>query len=370
MKFIIKKTILLNHLNYVSRAISTKNIIPVLSGIKFDLTKKGLFLEASDENIIINTLLPKDKIESILEEGKIIIPGKYILEIIRKIPNELINFETDGQKILITTESSEYTLNGMNYEDFPTYNFEFNKEPILINSKTIESIVNQVAFSTSLQESRPILTGINFKLEKDKLEVVATDSYRLSLKTFKLENKGKETYDFVLPKTSLLELVKIIDSKKEIETHIFNNKIIFKFDNILFQSKLLVGTFPNINSLIPKEISIEIKANLDNLYNLIDRTSLLSDSEKNIIQLEINTNELIATCETVQIGKVEERLLIENKSNKNLKISFNAKYMLEALKSFENKNIIIKFVSEIKQFIIQEENNEELIQLIVPVRTY
>lgn len=370
MKFIIKKNILLNQLNYVSKAISTKNIIPVLSGIKFDLTKKGLILEASDENIIINTLLPKDKIESILEEGKIIIPGKYILEIIRKIPNELINLETDGQKILLTTESSEYTLNGMNYEDFPIYNFEFNKDPILLDAKTIENIVNQVAFSTSLQESRPILTGINFKLEKEKIEITATDSYRLSKKTVKLNSKLSEIYDFVLPKNSLLELVKIIDTKKEIETHVFNNKIIFKFDNIIFQSKLLVGTFPNVNSLIPTETPIEIKANLDDLYNLIDRTSLLSDSEKNIIQLEINNNELITTCETIQIGKVEERLLIENITNKNLKISFNAKYMLEALKSFENKTIIIKFVSEIKQFIIQEENKEDLIQLIVPVRTY
>jgi DNA polymerase-3 subunit beta len=370
MNFTIKKNILLNNLNYVSKAVSSKNVIPVLAGINFILNEEGLSLEASDESIIIKCFIDKKDINEIKETGCIVVPGRYILDIIRKIPNDIINIETDGLKILITTPSSEYTLNGMASTEFPDYPLELNKKPIILPKKVLINIINQTSFASSNQESRPILTGINFKIKDNTLEAIATDSYRLSKKVITINESYEEVVDIVIPKNSLIELLKILDDSNNIELHVFNNKIVFKFDNILFQSRLLNGTFPNVSTLIPEEYTLKVTSNLDELYNIIDRTSLLSDSEKNIIQMEILNNELITTCDTLQIGKVEEHILIEKDNNVNFKISFNAKYMMEALKSFECKKILLLLTNETKQFIIQKPQDDSLIQLIVPVRTY
>lgn len=370
MNFKIKKEILLTHLNYVSKAVSTKNVIPVLAGIKLTLDNKRLTLEASDDSIIIKTSIDKKEIEEINEIGSIVVPGRYILEIIRKIPNETINIETDGLKIFITTPSSEYTLNGIDSSEFPNYQFELNKEPIILKQKTLIEIINQTSFAASFQESRPILTGINFKIKGKIFEAVATDSYRLAKKTINLTKETDNHIDIVVPKMSLIELLKILNNDGDVELHIFNNKIVFKFGDILFQSRLLNGTFPNVSSFVPEKYNLEITSNINDLYNIIDRTSLLSDSDKNIIQMEITNNELITTCDTLQIGKVEERIIIKKNNNNNLKISFNAKFMMEALKSFDCKEVEILLTDETKQFIIRNPLNEDLLQLIVPVRTY
>lgn len=370
MNLKIKKDILLSNLNYVSKAVSSKNVIPVLAGIKWVLNEEGLTLEASDESIIIKCFIKKENIEETKEAGSIVVPGRYILDIIRKLPNDLINIETDGLKILITTPSSEYTLNGMDSSEFPDYPVELNKKPIILDQKVLINVINQTSFACSAQESRPILTGINLKIKENMLEAVATDSYRLARKIIQIQEANDDAIDIVIPKASLMELLKILDEKDVIELHIFNNKIVFKFNNILFQSRLLNGTFPNVSTLIPEECNLEVTSNLDDLYSIIDRTSLLSDSDKNIIQMEITNNELITTCDTLQVGKVEERIMIEKNNNVDLKISFNAKFMMEALKSYQSKKIKLLLTNETKQFIIKDPTDESLLQLIVPVRTY
>jgi DNA polymerase-3 subunit beta len=186
MNLKIKRDILLSNLNYVSRAVSSKNVIPVLAGIKFTLNEDGLTLEASDESIVIKTFIKKSEIEEIKEAGSIVVPGRYILDIIRKLPNEMINLETDGLKILITTQSSEYSLNGIDASEFPDYQLDLNKKPIILEQKILINIINQTSFASSTQESRPILTGINIKIKGHDLEAVATDSYRLAKKTVTL----------------------------------------------------------------------------------------------------------------------------------------------------------------------------------------
>lgn len=370
MNLKIKKEILLSSLNYVSKAVSSKNIIPVLAGIKFDLNKDGLSLEASNESIIIKSFIDKKDIELMKETGTIVIPGRYIFDIIKKLPSEIISIETDGLKIQITTPSSEYTLNGIDANEFPNYKLELNKNPIIMDQKVLIDIINQTSFACSTQESKTVLTGINIKINNKKLEAIATDSYRLSKKSVILSDASDDEVDFVIPKDSLLELLKILDEKNTIELHIFNNKIIFKFKKIIFQSRLINGSFPNINSLIPTEYTLEVESTLSDLYDIIDRTSLLSDGEKNTIKLEVNNNELITTCDTLQVGKVEERIIIKKNKDVNISISFNARYMMEALRSYKNKKVKLLFTHEIKPFLIKDEEDESLLQLIVPVRTY
>ena len=135
MKFIIKKEILMENLNNVSKAISSKNLIPILSGIKFELNKKGLFLSASDTDISIECFIDKENIVNIYSEGSIVIGGKYIVELVRKLPSTDITIEViDGYKMLITTENSSFNLNGINPNEFPNLYLEETKEPITLNT--------------------------------------------------------------------------------------------------------------------------------------------------------------------------------------------------------------------------------------------
>jgi len=372
MKFSIKKDLLLDNLLNVSRALSTKNLIPVLSGIKFDLTDDGLTLTGSDNEITIQAFIDSKTFNSI-KNGSIIIQGKYIVEIIKKLPDDIINIEViDGLKVLINTKNSEFNLNGMNASEYPKINLESTKKPIIINKTIFKSIINQTSFATSVQETRPLLTGINFKISDEKLECIATDSYRLAKKIIDIKETS-EMFNIVVPSKNLNELCKILDDndEKKLKINIFTNKIIFIFDNIIFQSKLLNGTYPDTSKLIPENYEIKIYATTSDLYDVIDRASLLTnDKEKNIVNLEIKENILIITSNSPEIGKVEEKLEIEKSNDLNLKISFSAKYMMDALKSLESEKVEITFNGEVKPIILKNKDMSNLIQLIVPIKTY
>lgn len=374
MKLKIKKELLLDGLNKVSKAISTKNLVPVLAGIKFELEEKGLTLTASDNDITIQVFLANDEKDMTIDkEGSIIIQGKYILDIVRKLPDEFINIEViDDLKIIIYTENSEFNLNGISKSEYPNIALEPSKSPITVASRTFRKIINQTSFASSNDEARPILTGINFKILGNILECNSTDSYRLARKVIQLDQAVEDNYNIVIPSKNLLEFIKIMDdSDDSLELHVFNNKILIKFNNLLFQSRLISGTYPNTSNLLPDEFVLNIKANITDLYNVIDRASILtSDKEKNIVTFEITGNTLYVRSSSAEIGRVEEKMTIENDSNENLKISFVAKYMMDALKSFEDTKGVISFVGEVKPIILSSEKDEGLTQLVLPIRTY
>ena len=373
MKFSIKKDILLKNLNSVSKALSSKNLIPILSGIKFDLTDNGLFLSASDNDISVETFIKKDELETIDSVGSTVVTGKYILEIIRKLEGMVVNFELlDGIKILISCGNSEFNLNCMDANEFPNLNLEEKKEPIIIRKDDFKTLINKTSFAVSTQETRPILTGINFIIKENLLECIATDSYRLAKKHLNLDSKAQEDINIVIPGKNMGELVKIIDDEDEnIGIHIFSNKILFKFDNILFQSRLLNGSFPDTSRLIPEEFSLEIKADLDELYKVIDRAALLtSEKEKNVIKFETCGNEVVISSNTPEIGKVEEKLAITKNNDNEIKIAFSSKYMMEALRTINSKDIRILLNSDVKPIILKTDEDEDLIQLLLPIKTY
>ena len=375
MKFTIKKDLLLDALIKVSKAISTKNLIPVLGGIKFELKRKKLILTASDNDITIQSVIVSDneddfKIES---DGSIIIQGKYILDIVRKLPDKYVNVEViDELKILIYTDNSEFNLNGISESEYPSINLEESKKKIDLSAGTLKNIVNQTAFASSNEESKPVLTGINFNIVGDILECNSTDSYRLSRKIVKLNKSAEENYNIVIPSHNLVEFTKIVGEDDEIiELHIFNNKILFKKDNLKFESRLINGTYPNTSNLLPEDSMLIVNTNLNEFYNVIDRVSILtSDKEKNIVTLETKDNTLVLKSSSVEIGRVEEKMNITKNNDENIKISFSAKYMMEALKSFSTETVDLHFVGEIKPILIKSTEDESLTQLVLPIRTY
>lgn len=373
MKISIKQNILMEHLNYVIKGISSKNLVAILNCIKFDLEEEGLYLMSTDNEIAIKTFIDKSEIESIDELGSVVISGKFIYDIIRKLPNDIINIEElVDSKLNIYTSNSSFNLNCANVNEFPQLELEEKNNPIIINKKVFKNIINQTIFATSTQESRPVLTGINFKIEKDILTCTATDSYRLAKKTIKLATESTEDINIVIPTKNLNELVRMFNEEEEnIEMHIFNNKVIFKFGTIIMLSRIINGTYPDTSKLIPTEFLLKIKVNLADFYNSIDRASLLtSENDKNTIKLESKDDIVIVSSNIPEIGNVEEKVIGVKDKAEDIKIAFSSKYMLEALKSLNCEEVLLMFNGEIKPIIIKNTESEDLIQLILPIRTY
>ena len=373
MKFKINRNLLLENLNNVSKALSTRNIIPILNGIKFNLTKEGLFLTATDNEIVIESFIDKKDIKLIKEEGALVIHGRYILDIVRKLPDEEIDIEeSDGNKVIIFTDNSKYNLNCFNLNDFTNITFNDSENNINILTLEFKNIINEVIFACSTQESRPLLTGVNIKIIGNFLECTATDSYRLAKRIYNLNDIIKENINIVIPSRNISEFVKLLTKEDiNVNIHLFNNKIIFKYDNMIYQSSLLNGTYPNTDNSIPNEFEIEYEISLNDLYNAVDRASLLTSSkEKNIIEFVSNEDVITIMSMSQEIGKVEEKLKGNKLKGNNIKISFSAKYMLEALKTFDSEKLKLLLNGEIKPIVIKSEEKPDLIQLILPIKTF
>ena len=373
MKFKIKQRVLLEHLNYVIRGISNKNLIPILNCVKLELTDEGLYLLSTDNELAIKSFIPNKDIDQVETKGELLISGRFLYDIVKKLTNEVINIEEiiDSQ-VMITTETSSFKLNCNNVNEFPNLDLEFINKPVLIEQGVFKTAINQTLFASSLQESRPILTGINFKLYDDIMEVTATDSYRLAKKRIRLDSPVLENVDIIIPNRNLSEIIKMIsDDNKNIELHIFTNKVIFKIDNLIVMTRLLNGNYPDTNKLIPDNFDLKIKVNLNNFFNAIDRASLLTNNEeKNIIKLETKGDIMIISSNIPEIGNVEEKIMISKNVDKDIKISFSSKYMMDAIKTFESEEIELSFNGEIKPIIINYVDNNDLTQLILPIRTY
>lgn len=373
MKLEIKQNILLEHLNYAIKGISNKNIIPVLNCIKFELTEEGLYLTSTDNDIAIQTFIEAKNIEKIEKCGIIVVSGRFIYDIIKKLPNTIINIEeVIDNKIYITTQNSSFNLNCNEPDEFPNLDLSDTKNPVYINKKVFKNIIRQTSFAVSTQESRPILTGINFKIEGNTLECVATDSYRLAKKRVTVKSELDNNINIVVPNKNLQELEKILNEEdNEIELHIFNNKIIFKFNTIILMSRLINGTYPDTSKLIPETFRINLLINLNEYMNAIDRASLLTnDDAKNIIKMESKQDNIIISSSIPEIGNVEEKVNIKKDSEEEIVISFSSKYMMDAIKSFECDEIEVLLNDEMHPIILKNKETDELIQLILPIRTY
>ena len=162
-----------------------------------------------------------------------------------------------------------------------------------------------------------------------------------------------------------------INDEDKVYLHIFNNKIIFKFNNIIMLSSLINGTYPDTSKLIPNQFKIMIQTNLNDIYNAIDRASLLTnETEKNTIRFESYKDEVIISSNIPEIGNVEEKISIKKQDEHDIKISFSSKYMMDALKTLESEEVHLLFNSEITPIIIKGSSNDQLTQLILPIKTY
>ena len=169
-----------------------------------------------------------------------------------------------------------------------------------------------------------------------------------------------------------MEFTRIIEDTDDlVEIHIFNNKVLFKYQSLLFQSRLINGSYPNTSNLLPKDYLVKLHFNINQFYDVVDRVSILtSDKDKNVVTLETDGNNLIMKSSSAEIGRVEEKMQITKDNDIDVKVSFSSKYMMDALKSFNTLDVELYFVGEIKPIILKSSGDETLTQLVLPIRTY
>lgn len=378
MKFSIKRSAFIQGINMISRAISSKTTIPILTGLKLTVSNDDLILTGSNADISIETIIDKNDADNqlIIEEpGSIVLPARFFSGIVKKLPNDTMTLSvSNGFQTEITSGTSSFTINGLDAADYPHLPEIDNENEISLSGDVFKEIINQTVIAVSNQESRPILTGVHFVLKDKILFAVATDSHRLSQRKVTLpDNEGE--YDVIIPGSILSELSKMIsDDTENVKMKITENQVLFTIGNTYFYSRLLEGTYPDTSRLIPNDSETEVQFDAYELLGAIERASLLShESRNNVVKLSIKTNDKKVTISgnSPDVGTVEEDVESKELSGNDLEISFNPDYMKDALRAFGHSMINVSFTTSLRPFtLVPSEDAENFIELITPVRTF
>lgn len=378
MKFVIKKQHLLKNIQSVVNAISSRTVIPILTGMKIDVRNNHVILTGSNSDITIQAHIPQkigdEEVITNMSEGTIILPVPHFPEIIKKLPEELVEITVDNDlKATIRSGHAVFSLNGQSSEEYPQLPPFQSDDTFKISINNLKTLVRQTVFAVSTMETRPILTGVNVKLENKKLEFTATDSHRLALRTLDITEAEIDSMNIVIPGKSLQELSKVLDdSDEEINVSLMKNQVLFSTENLFFLSRLLNGNYPETSRLIPEHSETTLHVNRTELIQTIERAALLANREQNnVVRLDTKEDNTIeVSSQSPEVGYVTEELNVKSFEGDELKISFSSKYMLDTLKTIESDEVQINFTGAMRPFIIKIPNNESILQLILPVRTF
>lgn len=378
MRFIIQRDSLLQSVQDVMKAVTSRTTIPILTGIKIVANEEGVTLTGSDSNISIESFIPKeesgDEIVEIKQPGSIVLQARFFSEIVKKLPTDTVEIEVHHNlQTVIRSGKSEFNLNGLDAEEYPHLPQISEEHVFKIPTDLLKGLIRQTVFSVSTSETRPILTGVNWKVENNELICIATDSHRLALRKAKLEAENTGSYNVVIPGKSLTELSKILDDSSEsVDIVITENQVLFKAKHLLFFSRLLEGNYPDTGRLIPTESKTDVVVNTKEFLHAIDRASLLArEGRNNVVKFStIEGGAIEVSSNTPEIGTVVEEIQSQSIDGEELKISFSAKYMMDALKALEGSEIQISFTGAMRPFVIRPLHDDSILQLILPVRTY
>ena len=376
MKFTVNRNLFLDNLNNVMHAISSRATIPILSGIKLNLSEDELLLTGSDTDISIEIKIPVSEDLTVGSTGSIVLPARFFSEIIRRLPGKEFSLEVkESFQTQIISENSEFTINGLDANNYPRLPEIPDESSFVISGKTFREIINETQFAVATQESRLVLTGVHFTFSPDKIHAVATDSHRLSSRALALENGPQSKTDLIIPGKSLLELARIIgETNPEIRVCPGENQVLFEIGNILFYSRLLEGSYPDTERLIPTDSTTTVEFDLMELSSALDRASLLTHAGRNnVVDLTLDVDKQIAKLsgESAEIGNVEEDVGFKKLKGKNLKISFNPDYLRDALKASVTDSVVMSFTQPLRPFTVNPDKSDiDFVQLITPVRTF
>lgn len=347
----------------VSKAISNKITNPILEGIKIVAEDDTLIMSATDTELSIEKKIKAE----VKVEGETVVPGRFITEFVKKLTNSQIELEVNEKnQLIIRYEDSESIIQCYNPVEYPGFKKISTKEYFGIGKKDFKTAVNKTIFSVALDDSRPILKGVLFDINKNELNVVALDGYRLA-KVKKTINSDIQK-SIVVPSRSLSELSKLIDDSDEIiNIYIDDYTIMVDLGDTKVTSRLLEGDYINYKQIIPVNYETFVIINKEQFEEALERATLLSrTSTNNFVKFDIKENNLCITSNS-ELGNVKENLPV-NVSGKDLIISFNPRYFLESLRVNTNEFVKICFNRPSSPCVIVPTEEDEFLYLILPVR--
>ncbi len=377
MNITIDREILIENLNIISKGLPNKSPMPILTGIKLDATDTDLFLTSSNSDISVEVDI-NDSSLKIESSGSTVVPGRFFIDIIRKINSKYVNlFLSDDKILVIKADRGEFKLHIMDPLDYPKIDFVALENPLELHSDVLKEIVKTTVFATSTSEKKPILTGVNFNSNNNRIIVTATDSFRLAQKV--VEIGEYKDFNITIPAKSLDELSKAVDSYDgNINFYFSNNKLLAQYKNVMFQTRLLDGNYPETARLVNDTFNNIVKFNKDELIEAVKRVSLLSPRDKDrkneitysIIKLNIKMDRTVEiSTNYINIGDAREEIIPTYIEVTNpIMIGFSSRYLIEALRSFNSTEISLNLKGEIRPFIVKGEKDYNLTQLILPVR--
>lgn len=376
IQFSINKSFFLQALNATKRAISSKNAIPILSTIKIEVHAQHIILTGSNGQISIENTIPVSNENAgllITSPGAVLLEANFFINIISSLPDVSLDFtEIDHHQIVLTSGKSEITLKGKDVDLYPRLQEMTIENPLVLKTKLLKSIISETAFAASLQESRPILTGVHMVLSEQKeFKAVATDSHRMSQRKLTLENTSAN-FNMVIPSKSLREFSAVFtDDIETVEVFFSDSQVLFRSDYISFYTRLLEGNYPDTDRLLTNSFETEVTFNTAALRSAMERAYLISNATQNgTVKLEITSDSISSHVNSPEVGKVNEELDSISQSGSDLTISFNPTYLIEALKALKSETVMIRFISPVRPFTLMPgDDTENFVQLITPVRT-
>jgi DNA polymerase-3 subunit beta len=369
MKIQILKENLEKGVSTVQSFIPSKTTLPILGNIAIETAGDKIIFKATDLDISIKTGTPC----TVLEEGAITVPGKKFTEIVRELPNTMIDIELENDVFTIRSESGVYKILGVSIDEFPRFPEIEKEQQFEIEPYYLKRMINKTLFAVSTDESRPELNGIYWEIFSDETRMVSTDGRRLAKIKLKKDFPNiEEELGIIIPTKALSYLSRINDGGDENNVQIYLDKsyVVFEFDDTTIFSRLIDATFPDYEQVIPMSNDKQLIVDKNEIISALRRISILANAQNHQIAMELSPEKVKLRTNTPDIGEGDEEIEAEY-DNEEMEIGYNANYLLDAFRNIDSDNIILEFSSSLSAGLIKPEvqkENEHYISLVMPLR--
>jgi len=356
---------LLSDLQTVARVASARSAIQALSGVQISATGAGVELRATDMEIGLRMPLAAE----VTRPGEAVLPARLLLEVVRQLPGDQVTLELrpENQDVELVAGTASFHLRTLRAEDFPVLPEPGGDTTVAMPARAFVETVTRVARSASRDETRPILTGILVSATGSELRMVATDSYRLSVKETTLEAPLAEGFQANVPARALEELSRLVTPETEtIAVGVRANQVVFSVGATALSSRLIDGQFPNYRQLLPETFEHELTMSSDELLAVARRIALMA--QKNApLRLSFTEGELRISAQTPDVGEASDTLPVPF-AGEPFEIGFNPEFLVAGLESAAGQDVVLKLISPLRPGLIESADGSGFLYLIMPIR--
>jgi len=366
MKFTVLQGDLEKGINIVSKAISARASLPVLSNVLIATDEGRLKLTATDLDKSITTWVGV-KVD---EEGAITVPAKIVADFVSNLPPTQIEGSLDSGILTLKSQKAEATFNGIDAAEFPMPHIGKGKVSVDIPSNSFQEALSEVSFSVANDESRPILTGVLLHFEKSKLTLVSVDGFRLSERVLFIEKEVKEPLDVVLPGRMLLEMSRILQSSKEVSLSLLSdeNVAVFEGGDVIATTRILDGNFPDYRKIIPEMSNVRVEVNQEDLFNAVKIANVFAKDAANVVKVQITPGEgLFLSSEAAEVG--QNRTFVDAKvEGGKMEILFDGRYLNDFLSNVKAGDLVIETEGALSPVVFKPVKRKDYLHIIMPRR--